>query len=551
VSRIGDWVRWTFAPPAITEAAPKVVAATAAPRRGYEFGIPAQGITEANSSSQSNIGADRGSVMNDLYDVFLACPWSWAATNAVARTITGGGVEFTWEGDDGEGDQEVPPKPRQVLEAERLLKYVNPREDIIQLLRGVIADLEVFGDAFLEVVWAGGIPVALYSLDCPSTTPIADPHGNVTGYLQHTDQGQKARFKPHEVIHFSLDAPRSGLFGVSPTYAALLPIKTWLFTMATLKELFRKGLPAHLWVDMPAGMQPAEMDKWSDQHMTRNVGTSNIGRPVLTRGGATIKELQQNRIDEILHVLDQQRDAVLASYGVPPAEAGVIESGNLGGGTGEAQHKQFLVNTCQPIAALVMEKLNFVLLQAFGITGWTLRFGEVDLRDSKTIEEIRKMRIDTGQWTLDRARAEIGEPPTPGGDQPIYVERTGVLLWRDMEASSVAGVASKLKGTALEPDEPSEGKPMTIAKPEPKPVPAALQAFAGGGAEGDEDGTGAVPGQQVPPAPGKAEDDDQGAARKAGKKAEGAQLRGLPTREGWGRYQARIREAMSELDRAA
>ena len=70
-------------------------------------------------------------------------------------------------------------------------------------------------------------------------------------------------------------------------------------------------------------------------------------------------------------------------YGVPPAKASIIESGNLGGGTGEAQDKSFRVNTCAPIAELVLEKLNFAIVRmGFGIEGWRLKFEDIDWRDS-------------------------------------------------------------------------------------------------------------------------------------------------------------------------
>lgn len=480
MSRLGDWVRRTFTRD-VTEAAPDAQLAPASvPRQGFEYGIPAAGLTEQSVKSQGAGASDRQTLMTDLHDAFLACPWSWVAVNAIARTITGGGVGFRWDREDGEGDTEEPDKPLEVLQAERLLAFCNPREDIVQLLRSTIVDLLVFGDAYIEVVWAGGIPVALYTLDCPSTSPIADAHGNITGYLQSTEQGQEARFEPREVIHISLDAPRSGVFGVSPTYAALLPIKIWLFTAATLKEIFRKGNPANLWVDHPAGMNPTEQGKWIDQHMTRNVGPMNIGRPVVTKGGATVKELQDSQIENLLRTLDQQRDVILASYGVPPAEAGVIESGNLGGGTGESQHRTMEVNTCAPTGSLVVEKVNFLLTRAFGIEGWSLRFNPVDMRDSKTIEDIRDMRLRNGSWSLDRYRTEIGEPPVEGGDQPVLVDRQNLVLWQDMGAASKAGIAMKLRGTALEPaGEPGQptdiGAPVSLQKPpEAAPEPESL-----------------------------------------------------------------------------
>jgi HK97 family phage portal protein len=565
MSRLTNWARaalverWEAGAP-VTEAKAQpgpAVSATVA-RRGYEIGIPPQGLNETNATADSAGGDDRQTLMTDLYDAYLACPWAWASVGAVAKTITGGGLAFEWVGDDGEGDQETPEKPRQVLECERLLRWVNPREDMVQLLRSVIADLLVFGDSYIELVWAGGIPVAMYSLDCPSTTPVADTHGNITGYVQVTPNGAKAKFEPHEVIHISLDAPRSGVFGVSPTFAAQLPIKVWLFTMATLQELFRKGLPANLHVDHPASINPVDQQKWIDQHMTRNVGPKNIGRPVVTKGGGTVTELQPSRIEEILHTLDQQRDIIVSTYGVPPAEVGIIESGNLGGGTGESQRKSFLINTCQPIAALVLEKLNYVLLDAFGIADWALRFDEVDMRDSETVEKIRDMRIRNGIWTLNKARTDVGEPPVDGGDAAILVDKAGVIPWRDMDAYGKANIAKVLQGTAFEPDEPGdEDTPLKLIKPEPEPVPDALQAFAG---------------QDTPPAPGQAadgdaedeDDDDQptpakpdGGSSPKPPNTKGSKGKGRPARESrTGRpiresYRDRIRRAMTELpDRA-
>ena len=145
-----------------------------------------------------------------------------------------------------------------------------------------------------------------------------------------------------------------------------------------------------------------------------------------------------------LAFLDQKRDEILAVYGVPPAQGGVIEAGHLGAGTGEAQAKTFKINTCQPIAELLLEKLNFALTRrAFKITGWHLKFPDVDYRDSKLIEDIRDERLRNGAWTLNRYRNEIGEPPVVGGDNATLVDRQNLVLWKDIAAMSEATVLSK------------------------------------------------------------------------------------------------------------
>lgn len=466
-------------------------APTAPERAGFVWGVPPGGVNENTTGMGAATQTDRRSAMQELYEAYLTCPWAWAAVNAIARTITAGGLVTDWDTDSGEGDQDTPEKPPQVLALERLLAFCNPNDDIRKLMRSVITDLLVFGDAFLEVVWAGGIPVSLYTLDCPTMTPLVDQHGTVSGYVQVTDFGQRATFGPTEVIHISLDAPRSGVFGVSPTQAARLPILSWLHAAATSKEIYRKGDPPNVHADMPTGMSAPELNRWVAQYNQRNIGPRNIGQPVITKGGAKITELAQSRVGNAITYLDQKRDEILAAYGVPPAKAGVIESGNLGGGTGEAQDITFKIDTCAPIAELILEKLNFhIVRQGFAIADWHLKFREVDYRDSKVIEDIRDARLRNGSWTLNKYRAEIGEPPVPGGDDAVLVDRQNLVMWADMDAASKATIASKLKGTALEPAEPTPGEPVTIEKPEPAPVPDMLKPFAGKNnepANGEED----------------------------------------------------------------
>ncbi|MEV6580269.1 phage portal protein [Streptomyces sp. NPDC051582] len=445
----------------ILETAP----AKAPERAGYEYGIGPGGLTE---NMQGTTGTDRRGTLTQLYDAYLACPWAWASVNAIARTVTAGGLVMDWANDDGQGDEEPPEKPAEVLLLERMISFCNPRENIRQILRGAVTDLLVFGDAFIEVVWLAGQPVALYSLDCPSMRPIADEHGQVTGYVQVTEQGQRATFEPREVIHISLDSPRSGLFGVSPTQAAMLPITSWLFAAATSKEIFRKGSPPQIHVDFPANFSPAEMNRWNAQYQQRNIGPRNIGTPISTKGGAQIQELAQGRTVDYLKFLDQRRDEIIATYGVPPAKVGIIESGNLGGGTGESQDRTFMVNTVQPIAELILEALNFHLGRVgFGIEGWRMKFRDVDMRDSKTVEEIRDMRLRSGAWSLNRYRADINEPPVEGGDQPLLVDRTNFVLWSDMDAMSRATVADRLKGTSFDLDGPTPGAPLELVATEP------------------------------------------------------------------------------------
>jgi phage portal protein BeeE len=318
---VAFWTRWVEE--RRTRNAPLDAAPQDTPERtGFEYGIPPMGLNEFNGGLSDGVNDDRQTMATQLYRAYTTCPWAWSCVSAVSRTITAGGLVTDWDTDTGEGDQPQPHKPAEVLALERLLAYCNPRDDIRQLLRCAIVDMLVFGDAFIEVVWLGDLPVALYNLDSASMYPIANEHGTITGYVQLTEFGQRAEFAPREIIHIPLDSPRNGVFGFSPTQAAMLPITAWLFGAANLKELYRKGAPPVIHVDMPAGMSVSDMNRWDANYARRNLGARNIGTPIVTRGGAHITELAAARIVDNLAFLDQKRDEILAVYGVPPAAGG-------------------------------------------------------------------------------------------------------------------------------------------------------------------------------------------------------------------------------------
>jgi HK97 family phage portal protein len=491
---VGVWSRLTRREQPVAEAEP-VTTAPAGPtpaqaaRRGYEYGIPRGGTTEYNQGG-GDLGSDRRELLEQLYQVYTTCTWASACVDAIARTVTAGGLYIDWAQDDQEGDRKAPTRPPEVQRLQQLIDYCNPYEDMQQLLRGMVTDLEVAADAYLEVVWFLGEPIALYSLDAASMRIISDPHGVVTQYVQITDDGQRAVFEPDEIIHISMDTPRSGLHGTSPTEKALLPITTWLYASGLLKETLRKGDPPTLHVDFPESMTEGAIKRWLQQFRVRFLGPKNKGEPVVTVGGGKVVELQPSKIPDLHASKDQARDEILSEYGVPPALVGVIESGNLGGGTGDSQRKTFLTNTCGPIGALILEKLNFHLTKrGFGIDGWALKLREVDMRDSLTIEQIRDLRIRNGLWLLNRGRADIGEPPVDGGDDAVLIDRQNLVLWKDIAIMSKAMLA-KTAAPGLSAGAQIDGIDMK-PEPEPAPVPPELAAHAA-----------AMAGQQSP-APGR------------------------------------------------
>ena len=419
-------------------------------RTGYVVGVPVGGADEFMQGDANSPGAlDRQSLMMELQQAYIMCPWVSTAIDTIARTGTAGGLEVVPKGGVYEGIETVP-ATAEVKRVQNLLDYVNPQQDIRQLMRGVVTDLEVYGDSFTEVVYNKlGEPVALYPLD-PTTMLIqADEHGMVKSYIQKTVTNRRAVFKPNEVIHVKFDTPGDTLYGISPVQKITISVESWLFTASLLRSTMKKGDPLRLWVDWPIALPESEVKRHQQQYQVRNLGPKNIGNMVETKGGALLKELGINQIQHWIVNLDKRRDEILSGLGTPPSKAGVIESGNIGGGTGTSQDKMFRMNTVGPVQELILEKWTFILLkQAFGIDDWVLQFGTVDWADDLVIEQIRDMRIRNGTNTVDVARSQIGQPPIPGGNKPVLVDRQNMVLWEDLDDLSKANVAAAIAQSA-------------------------------------------------------------------------------------------------------
>src|SRR5207249_5836582 len=111
---------------------------------------------------------------------------------------------------------------------------------------------------------------------------------------------------------------------------------------------------------------------------------------------------------------------------VPPDNVGVIESGNIGGGTGESQEEMFLRNACDPIRLMVFEKITYrVVRDGFGYEDYTISAHYADFRDKKVVTDIQNSRIQNGTLTINEARGETGKPPVDGGDEAVIITRAG------------------------------------------------------------------------------------------------------------------------------
>jgi hypothetical protein len=95
-------------------------------------------------------------------------------------------------------------------------KMFDDELDFDIVLRNVLIQFLIYGDAYMELVKKGGKITELHPLETTEISLKYDPNGNVTEYIQKPFYmqgitGSLPKWKPEEVIYFRVRADSQGL----------------------------------------------------------------------------------------------------------------------------------------------------------------------------------------------------------------------------------------------------------------------------------------------------------------------------------------------------
>lgn len=398
------------------------------------------------------------------YKAYLGNPWVRACVDSIAKRFTSGGWEIE-ETEQGKG-----------IEANRdtlkeLFLFVNDDEDFKQHLRSIAVDLGIYGEAFDEIVYQNGGPVALHKIDCATMTTIFDKRGNVEKYIQNLEKSSDSVvFEPEQVIRWWLPDPRAGKKALSPIEGIKDAVYLYQAMTTWAEKFFKQGAKPSFTVKMGEDSSIDDANRYIKFFKENYTGITNAHVPPVLYGGSELVEFGKGSIEmDFIVGRDKCRDEILAGYNVPLSVIGIQESAHLGGGTGDAANKFFLYNAVKPIEELILEKLNYRLIQnAFGILDWVVTVRHADFRDDEAIARLGDIQLRNGSLTINEARLERGRGPIPGGDTAIFVASRDIMPvevladmaeeHRQQVALSQAGAQQALQNTQQQPDDEQGGK---------------------------------------------------------------------------------------------
>lgn len=400
-------------------------------------------------------------IFNQMYE---QTSWVRAVVGVICKAVTARGYSL------------VPAKPGAAPKNAELLQEFfancNPNDTLLEILDDVTRDEYVFGNAFLEVVIGpDGKPRELWNLDATTMRVKADEHGGVIGYIQAPrfaaarSQSGRVEFSPREVIHFKLGTKGATLYGLSPLASLILPVTVDKFAQVYNRAFFVNGAKIRGAFIMK-NASPEQVERNREYMKERAKNPDMAHSDLVLEGDIEFKQIGVNQKDmEFLELREFTRNEILAVYGVPPGKVAIIETGNIGAGSGEHQTQTFYEETILPFQMRVAEKINkHVIRDGFGITDWLFQFNKRAI-DEKEQAEIFNIYLQNGVFTPEEVRRlvaprmpEIQKSLSPS--QTIVNASRGVVaienrfvqaltqMFRDIKASVATGLPS-LRGGAL------------------------------------------------------------------------------------------------------
>lgn len=368
-------------------------------------------------------------------NAYLKNEWLFAAIRAIIDEILAAG--FVIKGIDE--DEEPSDVNKKFLED--LFQRPNKHNTFSPFIDKCFTCLLVTGDMFIEVAKnMSGSPGALYYVD-PSTMQWDEKQD---AWVQ---QMSSSTFADDEILHPKIPSLRSDRWGQSPLDVIARGITLDIYATDFNRDFFKSG--AH-----PKGILSAKPGDGSsgfdyetflaEEKRLREQGTANPRGYMFLYGVGFEALSMSNRDMEFSELTKIIRDKIISVYGVPPHKISIIESGNLGGGTGENQDMNFK-KRLRSWMILLEDEINYRLIPATGIEDCKFEFGDIDFEDKKKRAEIEDIRLKNGTLTINQVRKGYSEDDISGGDEPLVASNL-VPLSRVTQAQEAANQAQNLQG---------------------------------------------------------------------------------------------------------
>ncbi len=253
--------------------------------------------------------------------VYATHPWVYAATNTIARNVSG--VPFVFQTENGKA------KDRHAFVT--LFEKPNRWQGFGQFIESTVSWLTLHGEVFIVLRRSKDteVPKEMVADDPSAWEPVINKQTKrLVGWEKVMEDGRRVPFAFHEVIHFKFWNPLDPFRGLSPISAARAGIQQDLLADQFNSSFYRNsGAPGGV-IEIDETLTDRQFQRLVQQYDDKHGGPGNAHKLLLLEGGAKWKQTSFSQKD--MEFLDQKkwnRDATLAVFNVPKGEIGIISEG--------------------------------------------------------------------------------------------------------------------------------------------------------------------------------------------------------------------------------
>lgn len=279
------------------------------------------------------------------------------------------------------------------------------------LIKQIVPSWKVTGDAFIEVNHDKLFDNVPNGFKFIPTEMMGYDYDTGAWCLRNT----KHIFEPENLIHIyepSIEL-RGSKWGTSLIDTISMNITLEVLGLNHNKDVFENhGLDPRGVISFDKDLKP-QMVKDNILRLKKQKNKKGI---IAMQGGNYQQTNNSNKDMEFLELIRYSRDCIITMFGVPPAKVDIIETANLGTGSGESQDKNFgkVINgNCQVIENAFNKNLGRSGFQEL------FEFIREDHENKLNRAEIEDKQLRNGSTFINEVRSGYGLPPVDWGNVPM------------------------------------------------------------------------------------------------------------------------------------
>ncbi|SRR6266567_1643481 len=256
-----------------------------------------------------------------------------------------------------------------------LLNNPNPLMTRNELVERTQQSIEVVGEGFWIVEYAGKMPVELWPVRADRMVEDVDKQGRLVGwkYREPTD-GSLTPFGLEQVIHIQTPDPANPFRGISPVRSLLVDLESVKAAGRFNLAFFRNSARMGGWLKVPNALGDTELNNLAMQINERHRGVENAHRIGILENGIEYVDGGTSSMKdmEFANLRNLSRDLIREAYRVHKHMLGQSDDVNRANAVAAAQ--DFASWSLEPRLERIEQALNGSLLRLFGDLGKGVEF---------------------------------------------------------------------------------------------------------------------------------------------------------------------------------